>query len=175
MDSLTVTSWTRYGHDRLHVQTADGTRLGYWNTRQTGWSWEPGADEQTVQAALAQHGAAVTNPRAAPSPAKPPHAEPAAADVLTALEAPKAPAAAPEAAADRDLADVRAGAAAREQALALEQAAPVKTFRVAGSNAQLHQVQLRSTAEAPRLAALRVGALVRVCGAYRVDLTEGDA
>jgi hypothetical protein len=29
VSDLVVKPWARYGHDRLYVQTADGTRLGY--------------------------------------------------------------------------------------------------------------------------------------------------
>jgi hypothetical protein len=28
-----VKPWARYGHDRLYVQTAEGTRLGYWDNK----------------------------------------------------------------------------------------------------------------------------------------------
>lgn len=102
MDALKVTRWARYGHDRVYVQTADGTRLGYLD-RKTGHTiLEPGADPEAVAAALAHHRA--TSTRGEPSK-QPGQALP-----------------------DVDLALVRAGTAARERALALQQAAPIRTF-----------------------------------------------
>ena len=33
MTELLVKRWVRYGHDRLYVQTAEGVRLGYWDSK----------------------------------------------------------------------------------------------------------------------------------------------
>lgn len=139
VDGLTVTRWARYGHDRLYVQTADGTRLGYWDNKASKTVLEPGADPEAVAAALTAHrdGQAPTAsaPVVPPVPVvpAPPAAEPAVVPPPVEAEPTDAPSLLVEAEPtpaeeDADLAVVRAGAAAREQALALKQAAPVKTF-----------------------------------------------
>ena len=117
-----MTRWARYGHDRLYVQTADGTRLGYLDNRTGQTILEPGADPEAVAAALAAHGSGQTATSAVVvpeplgvQPAQPPPSAPPAQPGPTELP-------------DADLAQVRAGAAAREQALAVKQAAPVRTF-----------------------------------------------
>lgn len=55
-DSLTVTEWVRYGHDRLYAHTADGTRLRRWHNKGDQLALEAGADEESVRAALARYG-----------------------------------------------------------------------------------------------------------------------
>lgn len=127
-----MTRWARYGHDRLYVQTADGTRLGYLDNKTGATVLEPGSDPAAVAAALAAvHGAA---PPPASASGQVPVAvvvpEPVVSESSAPRPLPSAPPPPPEPAAptETDLALVRAGAAAREQALALKQAAPVRTF-----------------------------------------------
>ncbi len=139
--------WTRHGHDRLYVQTLAGERLGYWDCKTGTAAVQPGADREAFDAALAAHlpadGPATEVPALAdPAPAEP--SEPAPAPLPDGPTAPDdAPPAEPPGAQDdgreaaneapdgpswTDLAGTRPGAAAREQAMALKQAAPVRTF-----------------------------------------------
>ncbi|MGI5245741.1 nuclease-related domain-containing protein [Dactylosporangium sp. CA-139066] len=141
MEELTVTRWRKYGKDRLYVSTPGGVRMG-WHDLLTGEiHMEETADRDAVMAAIA-HWQENAPPTAEPASGDPlsairPH-EPTAADVETTstdteLIAPQAPPAVddePAAAVEdwEDLALRRAGAEAREQAVALRQAAPVRTF-----------------------------------------------
>lgn len=118
---LIVNRWRRWGKDRLYVTTADGeTTVGWWDL-QTG-EGHPETAEQlaTLEAAIrsweaenagdpiatvAKDSVAVAVPAVAPAPEPQPVARPWI-----------------------DLATNRAGAEAREQALAAREAAPVKTF-----------------------------------------------
>jgi hypothetical protein len=132
--------WRRYGKDRLYVTAADGTRLGYRDLLAE-------ADHITEPARVSEFGAIVTAWLTGPDsigsgPAVPStddvgvpehRAEPAVpldnaiAPTPVELE-PVADAEPLVAAAWEDLAQRRAGAMAREQALALKEAAPVRTF-----------------------------------------------
>lgn len=144
--------WTRYGHDRLYVQTRAGDRLGYWDLKTATAVVEPGADRDAFDAALAAHapagGPAIPVPapadQSAPAPGPLPDATTASGSATTAsddTQPAEDPGAQDDATLDAaeagptpdgpsctDLAAVRPGAAAREQALALRQAAPVRTF-----------------------------------------------
>lgn len=165
VSDLVVKPWARYGHDRLYVQTADGTRLGYLDNKTGATVLDDEAHREAFDAALAAHrgDAAATSPAPQPVPvatstppaipAQPRPAEPGSPATVEPVPAPVAtrvppaaaaappPVAPPPAVEDpqpvvetptepewTDLAATRAGAAAREQALALKQAAPVKTF-----------------------------------------------
>lgn len=132
-----VKRWVRYGHDRLYVETADGTRLGYWDNKTGRTVAESDAHRAAVTAAamafLGSAPAPVVLPRQAPSPP-----EMTATDRVdmplpqdrprvkpTSVDAPSPePAAAPV---WTDLALNHPGQAARDQAVTLRQAAPVKT------------------------------------------------
>ncbi|MEV8515940.1 hypothetical protein [Dactylosporangium sp. NPDC051484] len=157
MEELTVTRWRKYGKDRLYVSTPGGTRVGWHDLLSGETHVEATADRDTVMAAIAhwrenasptadnvvvtQRGAAAP-PAAEPAPgdaltAVRPH-EPTATDVETtstgteSIASQSSPAICDEPAAAvedwEDLALRRAGAEAREQAVALRQAAPVRTF-----------------------------------------------
>lgn len=157
VSDLVVQPWARYGHDRLYVQTADGTRLGYLDNKTGATVLEDETHRDAFDAALAAHRdratpaslaapvipAQPTGPRpvepaasataqepgsAAPAPIPAPASPPAVNRAPEAVE--MAHSDAPEAVEPEwtDLAAIRAGAAAREQAVALKQAAPVKTF-----------------------------------------------
>lgn len=160
VSDLVVKPWARYGHDRLYVQTADGTRLGHLDNKTGATVLENEAHRDAFNAVLAAHRAGTTTPSVAPviptQTTSPAVEEPAVPEVAQdpALPAPApVPAPAPPPTVKRaaepvaaptpvieptdeptdepdwtDLAAIRAGAAAREQALALKQAAPVKTF-----------------------------------------------
>jgi hypothetical protein len=147
VSDVIVTRWRRYGKDRLYVTDADSGKLG-WHDLLTGMTEiTTPALADAVHAAvarwLAQQPAELARPPA--SPARPGvHPEPAdceptppAAESATPpqpeIPQPPAPAPAPAeltaaAATWTDLAAHRAGQLAREQALALKAAAPVRTL-----------------------------------------------
>jgi hypothetical protein len=103
---LEVKRWRRYGKDRLYVEAADGTKVGYWDLEAgTAHPASPELSGLLEQAVAAWR---------APGPASA-EAELGAADA----EAPRPWV---------DLASNPPGAAAREQAEAARAAAPVKTL-----------------------------------------------
>lgn len=107
-----VRRWRRYGMDRLYVELADGTKVGYWDlAAATGHPSAP-EDEPLLLRAVAdwKDGAgAGRTPEPADEQAAEPAAEPAAEKPWI------------------DLATTAPGAAAREQAEAARAAAPIKT------------------------------------------------
>lgn len=117
--TLVVRRWARYGHDRLYVEVAGGARIGYWDNRTGTAVVDDEADRAAFDAALAEYRGktGVAPPPVPPLPPAPP-APPAEAVAYFA-----GPVVAPA-----DLAATPAGAAARERAEALRQAAPVRTF-----------------------------------------------
>lgn len=148
MSDLLVKRWARYGHDRLYVQTADGTRLGYADDKTGVVVLEDEAHRDVFDAALAAYRSQAASRVSAAIPRQ-----------LTAPQPVKAPESAPVEQAWRDLAATKAGAAAREQAVALKQAAPVKTLlaRVLGVKTDERAWRIGADAEeavAGRLAAL---------------------
>ena len=159
MTEHVVRRWTRYGHDRLYVETADGTRLGYWDVKIGQAVVEDDTHCEAVEtAASAFRGTAAaaatvpaqTRPADEPSPPQPvtgatapaaPVTEQVASGMVmgTASAPPPADAAktSPTVEADpgvpttpawTDLSHNRPGQAAREQAVAHRQAAPVRTL-----------------------------------------------
>jgi hypothetical protein len=137
MSDHVVRQWRRHGHDRLYVQTADGTSLGYWDTKGGHAVVQDEASRATVEAAALTF--------LASSPARPVHSSQAGPPDDIAGSGRACPAPLPDGALDdrtpfgapsADTADVlqptdlalnRPGQAAREQAVALRQAAPVRT------------------------------------------------
>jgi hypothetical protein len=154
MRDVTVTRWTKYGHDRLYVQTADGTRLGYWDNKTDAAVLADEAHRAAFDTALAAHRGASQQPGRSPAvpqqapPIEPPPPLPAQP------ESPEA-----EEARWTDLADIRAGAAAREQALALKQAAPVKTFLARALGVKTDERAWRIGADAEEEVASRLAKL----------------
>ena len=149
VSDLVVKRWARYGHDRLYVETPDGTRLGYWDNRTDQPVVEDETHRESVTVAVAAFRGAPAVPVAVPAQAAPVDMPApvlaAPAVVAPAIEAPPAPApvptlfptpapaepeipAAPDGPAWTDLRLNRPGQAAREQAVAHRQAAPVKTL-----------------------------------------------
>lgn len=121
--AATVARWRRYGKDRLYVTAADGTKIG-WRDLQTG---EDHLDVPHLERAFVTALAAWSpdGPPAAP----PPTDECATVSVIEDPQPSPTTEEQHEAASEwQDLAEHRAGAMAREQALALRQAAPVRTF-----------------------------------------------
>lgn len=159
--------WTRYGHDRLYVQTADGTRLGYWDCKAHAPVVEPGTDRAAFDAAIAAHLGATAVPDQACAPMVPqqgtapdvplPTVPPPVAATAPAVEPQDEPESAQ--AAWTDLASVRAGAAAREQALALKQAAPVRTFLARALGVKTDERAWRIGADGEQAVAARLARL----------------
>lgn len=121
--ATTVARWRRYGKDRLYVTAADGSKVG-WRDLLTGDDHlETPHLESEFHAALAAWSSGEEH-----EPARSPDApdiQPVIGDGQPEAQA------SPESSADpewEDLATQRPGAKAREQALALKQAAPVRTF-----------------------------------------------
>jgi hypothetical protein len=108
---LVVTRWRRYGKDRLYVSLADGSKVGYWDLVADEAHPETPDVGDLLAAARSSWEAESSVEVAKPS---------AASSSVAALDAIE-----PE---WRDLSLNRAGAEAREQALQLKEAAPVRTF-----------------------------------------------
>jgi hypothetical protein len=135
---LTVTRWKRYGKDRLYVTGVDARPVGWWDLLATEGHPESAdlasALDGAVSAWLARDGQTTTIEMAQGV------AEPAATAQVSNVDSspsdgaePDAeliPGPTPSASVEHpvDLSLNRAGAMAREQALALKQAAPVRTF-----------------------------------------------
>ena len=141
MGAWEVQRWRRYGKDRLYVHGADGTAVG-WRDLLTGDDHVDAPERiGDLRAAIDQWlatGDTVAGDAAAPrAPLAPSGAGGPGPDTPLASEADdEAPAATPELPVPTpaapapwdDLASHRAGEMAREQAVALKQAAPVRTF-----------------------------------------------
>lgn len=133
MTNPNITRWRRYGHDRLYLDI-DGTRIGYWDLN-TGTA-HPEAPEHEAVIRDAHLIWAHSNPTPTRGLAEP--EDDVAALIPNGLcdqpaiaPAPVDLAAVPPTALDPDWDDLtktKAGAAARAQAQALRNAAPVRTF-----------------------------------------------
>jgi hypothetical protein len=122
MDGVRVARWRKYGKDRLYVTVGDGTKLG-WHDLTTGKTHVEQPDRGDVLRAaiaawLSEHTAGSVPARPCDAPDSAPATLPLLGDGESQVPEPE-----PE-----DLADRCAGAMAREQAVALKQAAPVRTF-----------------------------------------------
>lgn len=167
MQDLTLRRWTRYGHDRTYVQSSDGTRLGYRDNTTGTVVMEVEDRRADVLAALEE-----STPAA---PALPP---------VTVLASPPpvvpvqyAPPKEPVEPRCTDLAGRRPGQAVREQAVALRQAAPVRTLvaRVLGVHTDERAYRIGADGEeavAARLA--RLGPAWRVLHAVPVGRGDSD-
>lgn len=136
MNGMTVVRWRKYGKDRLYVNGPADARLGWCDLSTGAITVADETDRGSVEATVAAWRAANVDagPPVAPSPADvggvpEVHSGQIATPEITAAEAAALAASTPVDASDwDDLASRRAGQAAREQALALKQAAPVRTF-----------------------------------------------
>lgn len=117
-----VARWRRYGKDRLYVTSSDGTKIG-WRDLLTGEDHldVPGLESEFLAALSTwSSGAALLAPSGAGATSEP---------VIDGRPSEPQDSAQSAIAADsQDLTEHRPGAMAREQALALKQAAPVRTF-----------------------------------------------
>ncbi|GAA2147117.1 NERD domain-containing protein [Nocardioides koreensis] len=125
-----ITRWRRYGKDRLYVGRADGTKVGWWDLQA-----DDGHPESEEYAA--ELGEAVRRWRAGIESDESTDAPAGMVPVMMVQEVAPAPEPLPEAPAVEparparpwlDLATNVAGEAAREQALAAKEAAPVRTL-----------------------------------------------
>ena len=135
---LTVTRWKRYGKDRLYVTGVDARPVGWWDLLTTQGHPESAdlasALDRAVSAWLARDGqtAALAIAQDVAEPAQTAQVSDVDASPSAGTEAglELIPGPAPRCSVEHpvDLSSTRAGAMAREQALALKQAAPVRTF-----------------------------------------------
>ncbi len=142
-----ISRWRRYGMDRLYVARADGPKIGWWDLQSDEghpeedayavelgeavhvWRTEAATDQPTEPPAAVVPGTTVVEVASAPElVGEPPADEPAAVAAVDALA--EEPVAEPVMPARPwlDLATNVAGEAAREQALAAREAAPVRTL-----------------------------------------------
>lgn len=135
---MVVNRWRRYGKDRLYVSRPDEVKVGWWDLATDESHPETTDDLPALISAVEGWKSAQISGSSQPGATRPaPTSEPAtdeetvtASGPVILTEAASAPLEIP-AAPERpwiDLASNRAGAAAREQALAARDAAPVRTF-----------------------------------------------
>ena len=175
MGETEVNRWRRYGKDRLYVN-ADGVRLG-WHDLVSGETvvevndragevhaaiddWKRAQDRQADAEASAAE--PETPPREAP--VRVPEGAPSSASELpTPKETPEHPSgeAQIDATHEPDLAATRPGAMAREQAVALREAAPVRTFLARLVGAKTEERAWRIGADGEERVAARLAALQR--------------
>ena len=131
VESLEVTRWRRYGKDRLYVATADGRQIGWWDLQTDVANPDTDSDTEALELAVRDWRSRVDSPAAeAEAEAESVQAEKSAPEpgsVTESADAPRAAILEPE----RpwlDLSTNAAGAEARAQAVALRDAAPVRTL-----------------------------------------------
>ena len=167
--ALVVKPWARYGHDRLYVQTADGTRIGYWDNKTGQAVAEDDKHRETVESATAGHRSAVADPPLVPSQPLAPQEQPAVLQapigdfeprisdaVSTSVHTPET---FPGTVSWIDLSLNRPGQAAREQAVVLKQAAPVKTFFARALGVRTDERAWRIGADGEEAVAVRLAKL----------------
>lgn len=155
--------WRRFGHDRLYVERPDGTTLGHWDLVSDTYVAESAEVEAELRAA-ARAWRAQQASAAHEEPDQIGSRESRSPDSLGSNPADPGSLRTPRAVVDAactDLAHVRAGAAARAQAAAAKEAAPVRTLlaRVLG----MHTVERawRIGADGEELVAARLAKLAR--------------
>jgi hypothetical protein len=180
--NLVVTRWTRYGHDRLYVSDAAGLHVGYWDNHKNIAVLADPARRVAFDAALAAYGDIQGQRLPTPTQALSRESEPSGASMppLWRSEAPSAGLSSsgkpPE---DHwiDLADNPPGAAARAQAIAQKQAAPVKTVlaRVLGVHNSERAWRIGADGEeAVALRLLRLGVDWKILHAIPVGHENSD-
>jgi hypothetical protein len=129
VESLEVTRWRRYGKDRLYVTTADGRQIGWWDLETETANPETESDAEALELAVRDWRSRLDRPATVaetePVQAEKPAPEPGS--VTESTDEPRAAISEPE----RpwlDLSTNAAGAEARAQAVALRDAAPVRTL-----------------------------------------------
>ena len=167
MDSLEVTRWRRYGKDRLYVKTPNGVQIGWWDL-QTDLGYP---DSEVVAERLAEAvrdwRTSVESPAeaAADLPTEEPASTPQPEGVVA--EAPEVEVAGPE----RpwlDLSSNAAGAEARAQAVALREAAPVKTLVARALRVHTNERAWRIGADGEEKVAAQLSKLVKADARWQV-------
>lgn len=156
-----VSRWQRFGHDRLYVRDASGNALGHWDIKTDRCS-EDGLDhEAEIRIAVAEWRLAYREPLVDnPDPsmrgfersirtADPP--DPVETSAVDSLD-PRV---------EMDLATIRAGAAARAQAVAAREAAPVRTFFARALRVHTDERAWRIGADGEELVAARLRKMAR--------------
>lgn len=159
--------WRRYGKDRLYVSGADGTRLG-WQDLLTGECTVEVPDRETeLRAAVHAHAGRSAESAPVPRAVSEPDRAPAATAHVPAPPAVVPPLSFKESSFE-DLAQRRAGAAAREQAVALRKAAPVKTVVARLLGVHTEERAWRIGADGEEKVAAQLDKLVRKDPRWRV-------
>ena len=165
MGDIRVTRWRRYGHDRLYVNSEQGEQLG-WHDLSTGATHVASQDrEPDVREAIGRWRdaqSAATTPADLPQP---PQAAPLAVEVRASSDV--APDRQDESLGD-DLSSRQAGVGARDQAIQLREAAPVKTFLGRLLGAHTDERAWRLGAKGEERVGSRLEVLVRKDGRWRV-------
>jgi hypothetical protein len=146
--SATTTRWRRYGKDRLYVAAADGTKVG-WRDLLTG------EDHIEAVAYGAEYEAAVAAWEADANQSRVESITPVVAAAAGNASGPSLDAA------YEDLASRRAGAAAREKALAHREAAPIRTLLARALNVHTEERAWRVGADGEEKVGARLDKLMR--------------
>lgn len=134
MSELRVKRWRRYGHDRLYVNDADGTRVGWVDLRTGETVIEAEEQREAVEAAVHEYRAADDESGQATEQPHPDSGTEETTSPTTSANPPSGPTppSDPEPYVIQvdwhDLGHRQAGQAVREQAVAARQTAPIKTL-----------------------------------------------
>jgi len=118
-----IRRWARYGHERLYAETPGGTALGYYDVKTGRYHSDDLSNLPLLERAISDHREVTGSEPVDGSPSPPLAAAPESAPIAKP----------PDPAPDRteptwfDISTTRAGAAARERAIAEREAAPVRT------------------------------------------------
>lgn len=174
---LLVQRWRRYGKDRLYVSRANDVKVGWWDLTTDEPNPETSDDLVDLLAAVeAWRSSGSSKVLLVPSP-KPSTAIAALADAVNDEDAEgpivppwSAPAATEEAAGRPwiDLATNAAGAAAREQAVAAKDAAPLRTFVARAVGAHTNERAWRIGADGEEKVAAQLAKMVKKDPRWRV-------
>ena len=175
---LTVTRWKRYGKDRLYVTGVDARPVGWWDLLTTQGHPESAdlasALDRAVSAWLARDAqtAALAMTQDVAGPAQTAQSSDVDASPSAGTEAglELIPGPAPRCSVEHpvDLSSTRAGAMAREQALALKQAAPVRTFVARALGVRNDERAWRIGADGEEKVAARLEKLLRKDPRWRI-------
>ncbi|TWG92695.1 nuclease-like protein [Nocardioides sp. J9] len=175
MTEWIVRRWARYGHERLYAETPGGTALGYYDVKTGRHHSDDLSNVPLLQRAIADHLAART-PTAPPAPSSP-----NPLDLHHSVESPSPTPPAPlppPRPAWHDLSENRAGAAARERAMAEREAqGPFKHVLSRLVGARTEERAWRIGAEGEEAVAaqlLALGPAWRVLHAIRVGERGSD-
>lgn len=180
MRELSVVRWTKYGHDRLYVRTLSGDQVGWGDLRTGAVTVIDDSMSDQLRMALAEHPLWTwpPPPDVAPELPTPANCEAAPGVVVdhlnlveTHVELPSTEIADvndPSAVAWDDLALSRAGSAARAQAIAAREAAPVRTLAARLLGVHTDERAWRIGADGEEKVAARLAKLVKKDPRWRV-------